>query len=83
MCFSCIKFGFWCDLALEDVCKFSKRIKFSVPKGANRVDGAGFFSALIGSVSAWLAALAEEINGIMVFSGNNPTVSAISSALVL
>ena len=28
LCFSCLKFGFWCDLALEYFCKFSKFIKF-------------------------------------------------------
>ena len=28
LCFSCLKVGFWCDLALEYFCKFSKCIKF-------------------------------------------------------
>ena len=42
LCFHFLKFGFWCDLALDDFCKFSKCIKFYVPKGANGVAGAGF-----------------------------------------
>ena len=30
-----LKCGFWWDLTLEDVCKFSELIKFSVPNGKN------------------------------------------------
>ena len=62
---------------------FKRESSFSVTKGANGVDSAGFFSALIKSAVAWVAAMAEEIPGILVFSGNNSTISAIRFALVL
>ena len=58
---------FLCDFSLEDVCQFSKCIKFFVPKGENREVGAGFYSAMIKSVAAWVAASSEEIP-IMVVS---------------
>ena len=56
---------------------------FSVPKGENRVANAGFYSALMKSDSTWVADLADEIPGIRVFSGNNYTLYAIHSYLVL
>ena len=55
---------------------------FSVPKGAIGAAGAGFFSALIKSVDAWVSALAEKIPGIVVFLGNNSTMPAIRYDLV-
>ena len=70
-------------MALEYFCKFSKFIKFYVPKGENRSAIAGFFSALISSVAAWVVSLAEEIPNIVVFSGNNSTVSVMRSDIVL
>ena len=54
-----------------------------MPKGENRSAIAGFFSALISSVAAWVVALAEEIPNIVVFSGNNSTVSVMRSDIVL
>ena len=62
---------------------FLIEIFFSVTKGANRAAGAGFFSALIKSVSACVDASAEEIPGIAVFSGNNSTASVMCYAVVL
>ena len=62
---------------------FLSALSFSIPNGANGVAGTGFFSALIKYVAAWLAALAEEIPGIVVLSGNNSTGSALCSVLVL
>ena len=55
----------------------------SVPTCENRVAGAGFSSALIKYVVAWVATSAEEIPVIVVLSGNNSTVYALRSALVL
>ena len=54
-----------------------------MPKGTNGMTGAGFFSEMIKSISVWVAASEEEILGIVVFLGNNSTVSVISSSLVL
>ena len=62
---------------------FRSALSFSVTKGANGTAGAGFFSALIKSVSACVDASAEEIPGIAVFSGNNSTASVMHSAVVL
>ena len=45
--------------------------------------GVRFSSALIRSVFAWVDEAAEEIPYIVIFSGNNYTVSEIRSALVL
>ena len=59
LCFSCLNFDFWCDLALEDVCNMLV---------ANGDAGAEFFSALIRSVDAWVAAFEDEIPGIVVLS---------------
>ena len=42
--FSCLKFGIFCDLSLEDVFQFSKCINFFVPKGANRASGVRFLA---------------------------------------
>ena len=61
---------------------FLSASSYSVPKVENGVAGAVFFSALIKSVTAWLAALVRGIHGIMVFSGNKSTLSEICSALV-
>ena len=54
-----------------------------MPKGANRSAGTDFLSVLIKSVAAGVAASAEEISGIMVFSGNNSNVYVVRSYLVL
>ena len=54
-----------------------------MPKVSNREAGDRFFSALIKSVSIWVAALVDEIPIIMVLSVNNSTVSVIRSDLVL
>ena len=62
---------------------FLSESSFLMPKGANRAAGAGSFSASIKYIDAWVAASAEEIPFIMVLTGNNSTVSVISSALVL
>ena len=57
--------------------------RFSVPKGANGAAGDRFFSVLIRYVATQESESAEETPGIVVFSGNNLTVSKICSALVL
>ena len=62
---------------------FAGTLSFSVTKGANGADGAGFFSALIKSVASWVAASSQEITGIVVFSGKNSAVYVMRSALVL
>ena len=62
---------------------FISTSSFSVPKGANRASGAGFFSELIKSIDTWMAASAEQIPGIMVLSVNNSNESEIRSALLL
>ena len=54
-----------------------------MPKGANRAAGAGFFSVMIKYVVPWVAALAEEISCIVVFSKHYSTVSVMHSDLVL
>ena len=40
---------------------FKRESSFSVTKGANGVASAGFFSALIKSAVAWVAAMAEKM----------------------
>ena len=62
---------------------FLSESSFLMPKGANRAACVGSFSAPIKYIDAWVAASAEEIPFIMVLTGNNSTVSVISSALVL
>ena len=62
---------------------FLSALIFYVPKDANGTAGTGFSSELINYVAAWVAALAEEIPGIVVFSGNNSTVSAMRSHVLL
>ena len=62
---------------------FLSALIFYVPKDANGTAGTGFSSELINYVAAWVAALAEEITGIVVFSGNNSTVSAMRSHVLL
>ena len=56
---------------------------FHAPKGANGAAGDGFFSALIKSIDVSMDAPEKEIPGIMVFSGNNSTMSAIFYDIVL
>ena len=62
---------------------FLSASSFAVPKCENRAAGAGFLSALIRYVAAWVAASAKGIPGIVVFTGNNLIVSAIHSVIVL
>ena len=54
-----------------------------MPKSPNRAAGAGFSSALIKSVDAWVPALAEEMTEVVVFSGGGSTVFLMRSALVM
>ena len=52
-------------------------------KSGNGSVGAVCFIALIKYVATWVAAFAEEITVIVMFSKNNYTLSAICSTLVL
>ena len=56
LCFSCLKFGLWCDSTLKIYAKFLSELSFSGPKGEKEGFGAEFFSALIKYVAAWVAA---------------------------
>ena len=77
------------SLVFDVICTWKMSASFlsasihSVPKVTNRAIGDGFFSELIKSVSSWASSLAEEIPGIIMFSGNSYTVSAMHSDLVL
>ena len=62
---------------------FRSALSFSVTKGANCAAGAKFFSALIKYIVAWVSVFVEEIPGILLFPGDNFTMTAISSAFVL
>ena len=77
----CARFPVICPWDISAV--FLSASIFSVPKGDNRASGSVCLSALIKSVDSWVAALAEEIPVIMVFSGNDSTVSTIHSTPVL
>ena len=59
LCFSCIKcLGFPVIFPSNMSTSFISASSFSVPQGANRLAGAGYFSVMINYVAAWLDALA-------------------------
>ena len=78
LCFSCLKFGFSVIFPWNISASFLSALHFYM--GAS---GDGFLNALIKSVTTWVDESAEEIPGIVVFSGNNSIVSARNLDLVL
>ena len=70
---SIVSFGGSCPWNMSAI--FLSASSLSVSIGTNGASGVRFLNVLISYVDVWVSDLAKEILDILVFSGNNSTVS--------